>query len=55
MPLLTIYANLMDIIGGATVGLLLLDIEPLQYIVQTHNAVDVMDFATGLIKAQSMA
>lgn len=51
LPLLTVYANLMGIVGGAVVGLLLLDIEPLQYLVQTRGAVDLGDFATGLIKA----
>ncbi len=51
MPLLTLYANLMGIIGGAIVGLLLLDIEPLQYVVQTRNSVDLVDFATGLFKS----
>lgn len=51
MPLLTVYANLMGMVGGAVVGLLLLDIEPLQYVVQTRNAVDLADFATGLLKA----
>lgn len=51
LPLLTVYANLMGIVGGALVGLVLLDIEPLQYLVQTRGAVDLGDFATGLIKA----
>ncbi|MEQ8660164.1 MAG: ABC transporter permease [Gammaproteobacteria bacterium] len=51
LPLLTIYANLMGIVGGALVGLLLLDIEPLQYLVQTRSAVDLADFTTGLVKA----
>jgi phospholipid/cholesterol/gamma-HCH transport system permease protein len=51
LPLLTLYANLMGIIGGAIVGLSLLDIEPLQYLVQTRKSVDLIDFATGLIKA----
>ena len=51
LPLLTLYSNLMGIAGGALVGVLLLDIEPLQYIVQTRAAVDLTDFATGLIKA----
>ena len=51
MPLLTLYANLMGIIGGALVGLSLLDIEPLQYLAQTRKSVDLVDFATGLIKA----
>lgn len=51
LPVLTIYANLMGMIGGAAVGILLLDIEPLQYAVQTRNSVDLVDFATGLVKA----
>ena len=51
MPLLTLYANLMGIIGGALVGLSLLDIEPLQYLAQTRKSVDLVDFATGLIQA----
>jgi phospholipid/cholesterol/gamma-HCH transport system permease protein len=51
LPLLTLYANLMGMLGGATVGVLLLDIEPLQYVVQTRNAVDIADFASGLVKA----
>ena len=51
LPLLTLYANLMGMIGGAGVGLMLLDIEPLQYLTQTRNSVDLVDFATGLIKS----
>jgi phospholipid/cholesterol/gamma-HCH transport system permease protein len=51
LPVLTIYANLMGMIGGAAVGIFLLDIEPLQYAVQTGNSVDLVDFATGLVKA----
>jgi phospholipid/cholesterol/gamma-HCH transport system permease protein len=50
MPLLTLYANVMGMLGGAVVGLLLLDIEPLQYFVQTRSSVDLVDFTTGLIK-----
>ena len=51
LPVLTIYANLMGMIGGAAVGVFLLDIEPLQYAVQTRNSIDLVDFATGLVKA----
>ncbi|MEQ8233239.1 MAG: ABC transporter permease [Gammaproteobacteria bacterium] len=51
LPLLAIYANLMGIFGGALVGLLLLDLDPLQYVTQTRAAVTLTDFATGLFKA----
>jgi len=53
LPLLTVYANLMGMIGGAGVGLFMLDIEPMQYMSQTRNAVDLTDFATGLFKASA--
>jgi len=53
LPLLTVYANLMGMVGGAGVGLFMLDIEPLQYVSQTRNAVDLTDFATGLFKASA--
>jgi len=51
MPLLTVYSNVMGILGGSVVGVLLLDIEPLQYLSQTRDAVSLVDFATGLFKA----
>ena len=40
MPLLTIYADLMGILGGYLVGTGLLDISPRAYIQQTTNAVN---------------
>ncbi|MGR8919693.1 MAG: ABC transporter permease [Gammaproteobacteria bacterium] len=51
LPLLTVYANLMGMFGGGIVGVLLLDLDPLQYVVQTRSAVTLTDFATGLFKA----
>jgi len=50
MPLLTIYADLMGILGGYLVGTGLLDISPRAYIQQTTNAVNMTHFIPGVIK-----
>jgi phospholipid/cholesterol/gamma-HCH transport system permease protein len=51
MPLLTIYANLMGILGGVIVGVGMLDISLTQYMDQTIGAVTVIDFAIGIFKS----
>ncbi len=51
MPLLCIYANLMGIVGGAIVGVFMLDISPTAYFIQTREAVPLIHFAVGLIKS----
>ena len=51
LPLLSIYANVLGIIGGATVSLAILDISVFQYFVQTVYAVSLTDFLGGLAKA----
>ena len=51
MPLLCIYANLMGIIGGAFVGVFMLDISPLAYYIQTREAVPLIHFVVGIIKS----
>jgi phospholipid/cholesterol/gamma-HCH transport system permease protein len=50
MPLLTIYADLMGILGGYLVGTGLLDISPRAYIEQTTNAVNMTHFIPGVVK-----
>jgi phospholipid/cholesterol/gamma-HCH transport system permease protein len=50
MPLLCIYADALGIIGGAVVAAGM-DVNFLQYILQTQGAVDWMDIITGLIKS----
>jgi phospholipid/cholesterol/gamma-HCH transport system permease protein len=50
MPLLTIYADLMGILGGFLVGTGLLDISPRAYLQQTTNAVNLTHFIPGVIK-----
>jgi len=51
MPLLCIYADLMGMIGGAIVGIFMLDITPEQYLTQTQGSLQLTYFAQGLIKA----
>jgi phospholipid/cholesterol/gamma-HCH transport system permease protein len=50
MPLLCLYADLMGILGGAAVGLGLLDIGPTEYYLRTAEAVGLNDALAGLIK-----
>ena len=51
MPLLTMYASLMGIIGGTFVGLAMLDASLLQYVSQTINAVGLNSLFGGLFKS----
>ena len=51
MPLLCVYADLMGMIGGAIVGIFMLDITPVQYFIQTQGSLKLAYFAQGLIKA----
>ena len=51
MPLLTIYANLVGIVGGAVVGIGMLGLTPVQYFEQTRGAVHVTDFLLGVGKS----
>jgi phospholipid/cholesterol/gamma-HCH transport system permease protein len=49
IPALTMYASLMGIIGGAVVGLAMIDASFLQYVQQTISAVKLGDLFTGLL------
>lgn len=50
MPLLTVYADLMGILGGYAVGTGLLGISPRAYVQQTMGAVDMTHFVPGVVK-----
>ena len=50
MPLLTVYANALGIIGGMVIAWGLLDIPPPAYWVELLTIVDTSDLMTGLIK-----
>ena len=51
VPLLTLYADLMGIVGGTFVGATMLDLNMIQYINETIQALGVDDFVKGLVKA----
>lgn len=51
MPLLCVYADLLGILGGAAVGLGMLDLGGMEYYVRTSQAVGLDDALAGLIKA----
>lgn len=51
VPLLTVYANLVGILGGAVVGIGFMGLGPLEYLETTRSAVGLGDFAGGLFKA----
>jgi len=50
MPLLTMCGNLMGILGGMTVGLIMLDVSFIQYTVQTIDSVGLNSLLGGLFK-----
>jgi len=51
MPLLCLYSNLLGIVGGAVVGVGMLDLGVVSYFDQTRSALSLADFGAGLIKA----
>jgi phospholipid/cholesterol/gamma-HCH transport system permease protein len=50
VPLLTLYADLLGILGGTLVGATMLGLEPQQYVNETIAALTVTDFVKGLVK-----
>jgi phospholipid/cholesterol/gamma-HCH transport system permease protein len=51
MPLLTVFANIVGILGGLLIAWLMLDIAPITYYNQTSGAVGMNDWGVGLVKA----
>ena len=51
MPLLCLYADVVGILGGAAVGIGMLDLSPMAYYLQTNAAVSIGDLAGGIFKA----
>jgi phospholipid/cholesterol/gamma-HCH transport system permease protein len=51
MPLLTIYADLVGILGGAIVGVGMLGLGPTEYFEQTRSAVSLTSFFIGVSKS----
>jgi phospholipid/cholesterol/gamma-HCH transport system permease protein len=55
LPLLTFFADIMGLIGGAAIAQVLLDVSPLQYISRAQHAIDLSDLFVGLFKAPVFA
>ena len=55
LPLLTFFADIMGLVGGAMISQGLLHVSPWQYIQRVHQAVDASDLFVGLIKAPVFA
>ena len=55
LPLLTFFADMMGLLGGAAIAQVLLDVSPAQYIARLRTMVDVSDLIVGLIKAPVFA
>jgi phospholipid/cholesterol/gamma-HCH transport system permease protein len=51
MPLLSIYANLMGILGGLLIGVSMLDISFMEYYMKTRESVSLNDFWVGVFTA----
>jgi phospholipid/cholesterol/gamma-HCH transport system permease protein len=51
MPLLTIYSNIIGILGGMWVAVTMLDISFIEYYLQTAQSITLVDCATGIIKS----
>jgi phospholipid/cholesterol/gamma-HCH transport system permease protein len=51
MPLLTLYSDLLGMIGGAIVGVGMMDITPIQYFTQTQATLDLTNISLGVTKA----
>jgi len=51
MPLLCLYSDLLGIVGGAVVGVGMLDLGVVAYFDETRHALSVSDFGAGLIRS----
>ena len=51
MPLLCLYADFLGILGGGFVAWSMLDISPMEYFIQTKEAISMNDFLSGIIQS----
>jgi len=51
LPALTVFSDLIGILGGFVLSVSILEIHPVNYLQQTINALLVKDVMTGLVKA----
>jgi len=55
LPLLTFFADIMGLIGGAAIAHSLLEVSPMQYLARLPQAIDGSDLFVGLLKAPVFA
>jgi len=55
LPLLTFFADVMGLVGGAFISHFQLGISPSQYLLRVHQAADVHDLTVGIVKAPVFA
>lgn len=55
LPLLTFFADIMGLLGGAVMTLVVLDISPSQFINQLHEAISLTTLLVGIVKAPVFA
>jgi phospholipid/cholesterol/gamma-HCH transport system permease protein len=51
MPLLTLYSDFVGILGGAVIGVTMLDLPAAPYFNQTVESITLVSFSTGLVKS----
>ncbi len=51
MPLLTIYSDVIGILGGLFVGMGMMDISAIEYYLQTKQSITLVDWSTGIFKS----
>jgi phospholipid/cholesterol/gamma-HCH transport system permease protein len=55
LPLLTFFADIMGLVGGAAISLFLLDVSATQYLTRLPHVIDGSDLFVGLVKAPVFA
>ena len=55
LPLLTFFADMMGLLGGAAIAEFLLHVSPTQYVTRLPQAIDASDLFVGLVKAPIFA
>jgi phospholipid/cholesterol/gamma-HCH transport system permease protein len=55
LPLLTFFADIMGLLGGAAISQFLLDLSPMQYLTRLPQVIDGSDLFVGLFKAPVFA
>lgn len=51
MPLLTLYSDVIGILGGLCVGVGMMDISVVEYYLQTQQSITLVDWSTGIFKS----